>query len=232
MSERAGWPLSEIAAQQINRLRKQAGLNREQIAERCREVGAPTTLTAAAVANIETGRPDETGRRRRDVTAEEIVFFARALGVPPLVLLFPVGTVDEVEVLPGTFVPTWPAAQWFTGERPLPTGRLADGSPYVSEDDMLAWARGANQLGLVRSHAQVVDQWGRAKRAADAQRDLATTAPADQQDTHRQNVDHFEWLARDLERFLADDRRTMRQVGLTPPELPDELRHIDKEERP
>jgi hypothetical protein len=46
-------------------------------------------LTASVIANIESGRRDKQGRRRRHVTVEELVAFAAALQTSPLVLLGP-----------------------------------------------------------------------------------------------------------------------------------------------
>lgn len=60
----------------------------QQLAERCAQVGLPQ-LTASVIANIETGRRDERGRRRRDVTVDEWLGFARALNVGPALLLLP-----------------------------------------------------------------------------------------------------------------------------------------------
>jgi hypothetical protein len=44
-------------------------------------------LTASVIANIETGRRDEQGRRRRDVTVDEVVALAAALEEPVASLL-------------------------------------------------------------------------------------------------------------------------------------------------
>lgn len=124
------WPLSGVVAQQVNTIRKRAGMNREMLAETCRALGAPDTLTAIAVGNIE--------RHRRAVTTDELAIFARALGVPPVLLLFPVGTAEEVEVLPGQQLPTWQAAKWFTGEGPL----------YETDE----WEQVAAPLQIQRQH--------------------------------------------------------------------------------
>ena len=46
-------------------------------------------LSESVIANIESGRPDEYGRRRKEVTVDEAVGLARALDVP-LIHLLPV----------------------------------------------------------------------------------------------------------------------------------------------
>jgi hypothetical protein len=57
-------------------------------------VGAPQ-LTASVIANIESGRRDKQGRRRRHVTVEDLVAFAFALETSPIVLLGPLGGPDR-----------------------------------------------------------------------------------------------------------------------------------------
>lgn len=80
---------SDLVAAKARTARKALGWSGQQLADRCAETGAPE-LTAAVVANIETGRRDrKTGQRRREVTVEELLALARALGVSPGWLLQP-----------------------------------------------------------------------------------------------------------------------------------------------
>lgn len=104
-------------------------MTREQLAEECAKLGAHQ-LTFAAITNIETGRKNpRTGLRRRDVNVDELLVFAYALAVPPLLLMFPVGEVDEVPT-----PPNWKgihpqlAWKWATGEE-APGYVREDGKP-------------------------------------------------------------------------------------------------------
>lgn len=72
--------LSEHVARNVRRLRRARRWTSSDLASRMADVGCP--LTQPMVANIETGRPDAAGRRRRDVSADELFAFARVFGVP------------------------------------------------------------------------------------------------------------------------------------------------------
>lgn len=91
---------SDVVAAQIRKRREQLGLNREQLSQECAKLGAPE-LTYAALTNIETGRRAKDGQRRREITVEELLVLAHALATPPLLLLFPLGSEDEVPLPPG-----------------------------------------------------------------------------------------------------------------------------------
>lgn len=115
--------LSDAVGDSVARLRRAAGLTREELAERCTALG--WAISAAAITNVESGRykekPDPaTGKARkvrtREITVDELVTLARALDVAPLSLLYPAG-VQEVSswdyVNAGT---PWIAARQFMGD--------------------------------------------------------------------------------------------------------------------
>ena len=107
---------SEIIANQVRKRRRQLDITREQLAEKCVDVGAPQ-LTLAALTNIETGRPDSQGRRRRDVTVEELIALAAALKIHPVDLMVP-GDAPDDEPYPLTAELSTPAAvarEWISG---------------------------------------------------------------------------------------------------------------------
>jgi transcriptional regulator with XRE-family HTH domain len=107
--------LSDVAAERVLQLRKRRGMTRDQLAERCRHLGL-TGMSAAALANIETGRRDAEGRRRREVTVDELIVFGRALEVPPVLLVAPFDVLDDIEILPGYTMTAHNAWRWLTGE--------------------------------------------------------------------------------------------------------------------
>jgi len=76
-------------------------------------------LTFGALSSIETGRLNKEGMRRRHITVDEWLVIARALDVPPVVLLCPLSSPD-IEVLPGVAVHPWRAAAWVTAEASFP----------------------------------------------------------------------------------------------------------------
>ena len=76
-----GRSVSERVADRVRAIRRAKGLTAQALADR-----APG-LTAQAVSNIETGRRDKDGRRRRAVTVDELMELADALGVTAWQLL-------------------------------------------------------------------------------------------------------------------------------------------------
>lgn len=133
--------LSDVVADQVIRLRKRARLRRDQLADRCQELGA-SDLTAATLANIETGRRDKaTGKRRRRVTVEELLALALALEVPPVSLLAdlkggPIPVGEDITLDPVT------AVLWLAGKEPL------DGRHTAAWEEpavLLSWVYGAHE---------------------------------------------------------------------------------------
>ncbi len=72
---------SDLVAAHVVALRRLRGWTVRDLAARC------PSLTAAMITNIEGGRRDSTGRRRKHVTAEELVSLAAAFGVSPEIML-------------------------------------------------------------------------------------------------------------------------------------------------
>ena len=142
---------SDVVAEQVSRLRKQAGLTREQLAARCADLGWPA-LTFGAIGSIETGRRDNDGRRVRHVTVEERDVLAAALGVPSVLLEVPLGESDPIEVLPGLWNDAWTAYRWLVGE--FPTERLGK-----QQDPDVIYFRsdpGAEKVNLYRQHQNML----------------------------------------------------------------------------
>ncbi len=73
---------------QLKEIRKKRGWSAAKLAEECAKAGFPQ-LTESVIANIESGRPDKDGKRRRAVSVDELWAFARTLDVPMGSLLWP-----------------------------------------------------------------------------------------------------------------------------------------------
>ncbi|MEU4802829.1 helix-turn-helix transcriptional regulator [Actinosynnema sp. NPDC023587] len=227
------WSASDMIAEQIHKRRKAAGLTRAQLAELCAAVGGPS-LSPTVIGYIETGRRDADGRRRREVAVDELLIFAKAFEVSPLLLLFPLDEVGErtIGVLPGRELPMWLAAKWFTGEGPLGHRNPEDGRWYVDTDEFETWQRNNSPLDLRREHDYQVKRWNDAKGDAEWYRSVAETASTSaQRETALAAADAMESEARNLEDRLRETRREMKRSGLTPPELNDVLKYVDEEVR-
>jgi transcriptional regulator with XRE-family HTH domain len=73
---------SAIAGRKVRELRRQHRWTAFELAERCALLDPATSITATVVTNLETAR-----RPSRQMAIEELLTFARALGVEPLSLL-------------------------------------------------------------------------------------------------------------------------------------------------
>ena len=127
---------SDLVAERLKEARQRRSWTAEDLAARCAEIGAPE-ITRSVIANIETGRRDERGRRRRAVTVEELLSLAYALEVPPVLLLSPLGGDETLEVAAGVDLGALDAAAWIADDDAiLGLGReaivLGEDSEFIS----------------------------------------------------------------------------------------------------
>lgn len=83
----------------------------QALADRCTELGLP--MDRAVIAKLEKGH-------RQNLTIAELIILAKALGVSPVELVFPLGQQEKTEILPDEHAETWAAAKWFTGDAGFP----------------------------------------------------------------------------------------------------------------
>jgi len=101
----------QVAATMLAARKRQGNLSAQGLSDRCAELGYP--IPRSTIQNLEIGR-------KESISVQEVVILARALAIPPVVLMYPVGREASVEALPGADVDTWSAAKWFTGEASFP----------------------------------------------------------------------------------------------------------------
>lgn len=188
--------LADIVGAQVATLRKRAGMTREDLSRATGDMGWP--LTVDMLINIETRRLRKGQVKAREITVDELVVLARILDVPPILLLYPVGTADCVEVGNGETAPTWHAARWFVGEERLGGGSI-EGDP------------GAAPVVLYRRHQTLVDEWIAAMRLRQATPATPNTE-GPLEDAGRRAV----FALTGLQRCRAE----MERFRLIPPELP------------
>ncbi|MFD5430458.1 helix-turn-helix domain-containing protein [Streptomyces sp. NPDC127084] len=198
-------------AQRVRVSRKAAALTMAEVAQGCADRGLPE-FTEHSLKNLESGR-------KTSVTVAEIVVLADVLGVPPVTLLFPLGSSATVEVLPGREVSTWDAVAWFTGESPLdepaPAGTARDVlDVFRQHGDLVAAALSSYTLARER------------RRAA------STTLDRTRRATLLQRAQGYEEHAFEDCQELRAFRGRMRDRELAPPALPDELTFVDEPETP
>ena len=83
-----------------------SGRSAQELADRTAELGYP--ISRAQIANYESGR-------KKNLDIAELLILAAALGVPPLVLLYPDLPDGIVEIIPGQPVSSMTAYMWATG---------------------------------------------------------------------------------------------------------------------
>ncbi|MEU9657565.1 helix-turn-helix domain-containing protein [Streptomyces chartreusis] len=114
--------VSDVVADRVRKVRRKRGLTAQQLAQRCAVAGFPD-ITAQTLSNIETGRRNKEGERRRFITVEELMALAVVLEVAPVYLLVPPSPADD-EPLPSdaqeqaALSAVW--QRFIRGEAPLP----------------------------------------------------------------------------------------------------------------
>jgi len=196
-------------------------LTTQALSARTRELGHP--LDRSVIAKLE-------GGHRQNITVPELLVLAGALDVPPLLLLFPVGRTQEIEMLPGMTVGVWDAVRWLTGELP-------PGFSLGSKDD--SWERETKRLDLFRSYYERLGAWQQktweanlaARQLANAE-NLIAAGEADEEDADararlRHRINECAAEMRQIEDALSFLRTQMREHNLVPPALYAELEHLD-----
>lgn len=191
--------------------RKAAGLTMGEVAHGCADRGL-TEFTEHSMKNLESGR-------KASITIADFVVLADVLGVPPVALLFPLGTSATVEVLPGREVSTWDALAWFTGETPL--------------DQPAVEGTARDVLDVFRHHGDLVAAATSSYALArERRRTASTTLDRARRATLLQRAEGYEEHAFEDCQELRAFRGRMRERGLVPPALPDELAFVDQPEIP
>lgn len=177
-----------------------------ELSERLTSLGRPIPVLGL--------RRIERGERRVDV--DDLVALGRALGVPPLLLLLPVGTEPEVEVLPAQTLRTWDAALWFAGETEFP-------------GDTETW-RIANPVQWFRVHEDARKQWEVASGEAKLAWARVDQARAEDDREERLRYARFmDQVVAGAESRLGIHRRNLRAQGFVPPPLAPSLKHLDED---
>lgn len=177
-------------------------MSAQQLSDACDGLGHP--IARSVLANFESGR-------RPTVSIAELLVFARALEVPAIELVFPLGREETIGVLPGASADTWDALKWFTGENDRLPGDMEE-------------TQDAESVQMYRDHDRLLDDWRNSR--AKALRLMSRHPELDQFRTEedpdavdklflRQAQDAMERAQTEI--FLV--RRQMRLRGLLPPML-------------
>jgi hypothetical protein len=128
-----------------------------------------------------------------------------------------------MDALPDLPLPPWQAFEWFTGEREL--GVITGAGARVA---ITGPADSSGEIRLFRDHERFQQAWRRAwwslQSATKSAREAASEEEVENQRAIARNMTEQANVAEDELRMI---RRRMREQGLIPPSLPDELAHID-----
>ena len=124
------------------------------LADRTKELGHPISKTA--IWEIESGK-------RKSISVPELLIFARALEVPPVVLLFPGMPDRQIEALPGWTAASIAATQWFSGGRT--PKRTAPKGPEAA-DELGRLERGTRLAAVLDELTSARTSWIEAHMAA------------------------------------------------------------------
>jgi len=201
-------------------------LTAQALADRCADLGH--ALDRTVIAKLEKGI-------RQSVTVADILVLARALRVPPMLLLFPVGEprVKTVEILPGDEANPWDALRWFAGEgrfpidNLIPGGTVEDGIAEWYEDPEVGWQKASKPLHLFRRHDQLVDDQRRARHREYAVKGPRAAGGAVDPDAAESMSQAFREQAESYERALVELRQSIRDSDLVPPRLPEDLAWLE-----
>ena len=172
-------------------------MSAQGLADKCGELGYP--VPRSVIANLENDR-------RETITVPELLVIAAALGVPPLLLMFPVGEVAEMEVLPDIRVAPMQGFDWASGSAPL------------NEQSRETFNAAARIVWMFGNHQFAVEELLKLRR-----------------ETRRVVADSGDFtfdprLLASHENSLRENRARMREEHLSLPELPSELAYIADQE--
>lgn len=185
--------LTKLVASRVRHYREKRGMSTQKLADACTAAGYEVSRTV--LVNLENA---VTSRRRESVSLSLLLVLARVLDVPPVMLMLPIGSNEDVEILPGVHAGPWAAAEWIAGRSNLAQRWGSDEDVryglHLDATDPAEFEHNARPITLYRDHtAYVADfvEW----RPVDTGKAMAAV--------------------KDLVRV----RREMRETGLAVPEL-------------
>jgi transcriptional regulator with XRE-family HTH domain len=218
VSQRSEWSakITKLVADQVRHHRQSRGWSIQQLSNELAERGLK--MDRPVLSNLENGR-------RPTLTVDEWLLIADTLEIPALLLLFPLGMVDAMEVVPGTEMSPWAALEW---------AEQREGAGSILR----------NPVELFRQHAAGVARWVSASEELQHLRSAASgtgyelvvgtkkggeviTETVDPVAAAAQ-IKPTEEVIRLTEERITVRRMAIRDLDLTPPELPPSLAFLDR----
>jgi transcriptional regulator with XRE-family HTH domain len=205
----------------VRRWRTMRKLSAQKLADRCAALGLPG-LTRTVITKLENGR-------KESVSTAELMVLAKALDVPPAMLMFPFGEQRMVEITPGEFVSPMEALYWVGGQDPEAPDRAAEkGSAldlfmihHLIVDAMLGQRR-LWQQSTPRVPKPYEVPIGVVELTEDRLLEMQGLPPLPEE---IRLAKEFQYNAT----LLRTTRGTLRERGFEPPPLPPELAKVEDE---
>jgi transcriptional regulator with XRE-family HTH domain len=191
---------------EILRHRKARQWSAQRLADECTRLGLETPRDV--ITDLEIGR-------RANISVAELLVIAAALGVPPALLVFAVGSAQETEMLPGKVRTPFRALQWLSGEGPRPGPDDAG----VVTPGVLNETGPVEPVALYRQADQIFEQ--EAQMLARARAMERSAAAADDEERRAEfafSAKQYHQDARYLQEARERIRRHAQAGGFLPPE--------------
>jgi len=205
-------PAGQAVSENLRRLRGE--MTYAELSAKLEALGRPIPVLGL--------RRIEKGDRRVDL--DDIIALARALAVPPPLLIYPLGQRSSVEVMPGVERPTWDAFKWFTARAAFPSATPSDGPPDpISGDrpDVDGFARVMHRVFFHEDHDRTVGRWFAEYHSSQIIADAAAAATTDQERKfHEVRLQEVRVRLNELVEDLRGTRQNMRVHEVAPPPLP------------
>ncbi|MEU5847414.1 helix-turn-helix transcriptional regulator [Saccharopolyspora shandongensis] len=212
--------LVHTVSSEIRRHRQRRGLSTQGLADACEQLGYP--IKRQVLANLENGR-------REAISVPELLVLGKALGVPPALLVFPVGEALSCEPLPGQSRPLWDVLRWFGGFEPYPANPdPGTRSSFEADRSLDEWEEGARALVAYAREDRLIETWRRDHdKIASTRRELAESDDERMRKILASVMDDREQMLRETEEELRKCRDAMRQASMAVRPLPEQLSHIE-----
>jgi transcriptional regulator with XRE-family HTH domain len=138
--------------------RTRHGWTRDDLAAQCAKLGA-THLTGTLIYDIESGRRNkDTGKRRRQVSADDVMLLALALDVAPVHLMLPLDDEQQVALTDTIAERAQIVRQWARGHHPLKGIDRRMYYTYVPEADLRRWEHIAEMADVRPDQFKVIPE--------------------------------------------------------------------------
>lgn len=214
-----GWQrrLTAAMASEIKRWREIRELSAQQLADRCTSLGYP--IPRNVIANIESGR-------RSAIAVPELLILAIALNVPPILLLYPVGSERLTEIAPDQECEPWFALRWFMADV-MPPAELLAGYGEDNTTALREWEAATAALAMYQRHDVLVHRYRFARDEASAElRRMAFSSTPEGEEPTADYKRMADMLAKDMVRAadaLRRHRLLMADRGYVLPSLPSDI---------